>query len=315
MRRLRSTEGIRELVRETRLHPSDLVLPLFFDERIGSARMTGSMPGVPTHPLSGYDGIASGISESGVGSVLVFGVPSKKDAVGSQAYDPDGVVQKAVRGLKKNSDLVVITDLCMCEYTDHGHCGIMGGDDVDNDATLKSYAKIAVSQADAGADIIAPSGMMDGQVRRIRTALDDAGHRNIPIMAYSAKFKSSFYGPFRDIACSSPGSEDRSGYQMQPGNIREAVREMELDLEEGADILMVKPAMAYLDIVREARNRFDVPIAAYQVSGEYSMIKAAGERGWVDETEVMMESLISMKRSGADILITYFAEAVARRLG
>jgi len=314
MRRLRSSENMMELVREVRLHPSDFVLPLFFDERISSVKTTASMPGVSSYPLSNYDRAASGISESGVKSVLLFGVPSKKDPVGSGSHSKQGVVQKAIRGLKENSDLLVIADLCMCEYTDHGHCGIIDNGVVDNDKTLEIYAKIAVSQAEAGADIIAPSGMMDGQVGRIRGALDDAGYKNIAIMAYSAKFKSSFYGPFRDIACSAPASGNRSGYQMQPANRREAMREMKLDLKEGADILMVKPAMAYLDVIHEARSKFDVPIAAYQVSGEYSMIKAAGEKGWIDAEEAMTESLLSIKRAGADILITYFAEEMAKKL-
>ena len=314
MRRLRSSENIMELVREVRLNPSDFVLPLFFDERISSVKKTPSMPGVSSYPLSGYDAMASGISENGVKSVLLFGVPLKKDPTGSGSHAKQGVVQKAIHGLKDNSDLLVIADLCMCEYTDHGHCGIVDKGVVDNDRTLEIYAKIAVSQAEAGADIIAPSGMMDGQVGRIRGALDDAGHKNVAIMAYSAKFKSSFYGPFRDIACSAPPSGNRSGYQMQPANRREAMREMKLDLKEGADILMVKPAMAYLDVIYEARSRFDVPIAAYQVSGEYSMIKAAGERGWIEAEEAMVESLLSIKRAGADILITYFAEEMAKKL-
>ena len=314
MRRLRSSESMIELVSEVRLHPSDFVLPLFFDERISSMKTTASMPGVPSYPLSGYDAIASGISESGVKNVLLFGVPSEKDPLGSGSHSKQGVVQKAIRGLKENSDILVIADLCMCEYTDHGHCGIIDDGIVNNDKTLEIYAKIAVSQAEAGADIIAPSGMMDGQVRKIRNALDDAGHKNVAIMAYSAKFKSSFYGPFRDIACSSPSVGNRSGYQIQPANRREAMREMKLDLKEGADILMVKPAMAYLDVIHEARSKFDVPIAAYQVSGEYSMIKAAGEKGWIDAEEAMVESLLSIKRAGADILITYFAEEMAEKL-
>jgi porphobilinogen synthase len=245
---------------------------------------------------------------------MLFGVPGSKDAEGSGSFAHDGVVQKAVSGMKENSDLLVIADLCMCEYTDHGHCGIVRDGDVDNDATLEYYGRIAVSQAEAGADMVAPSGMMDGQVRAIREALDDAGFRNVPIMAYSAKYCSVFYGPFRDAAGSSIGNGTREGYQMQCGNRREAMREIELDVEEGADIVMVKPALAYLDVLHEARQRFDVPLAAYQVSGEYAMIKAAEERGWIDGRRAMMESLLSIKRAGADMMITYAAKEVAREL-
>lgn len=248
-------------------------------------------------------------------SVMVFGIPGHKDSVGSGAYDPDGVVQKAVAGLKEASDLLVIADTCLCEYTDHGHCGPLDGKgNVINDETLELYAKTAVSQASAGADMIAPSGMMDGQVGAIREALDDAGFEDIPIMAYSAKFFSSYYGPFRDIACSAPGCGDRAGYQMQWGNAKEAMREIGLDIDEGADIVMVKPAGPYLDIIRDAAVSFDVPVAAYQVSGEYAMIKAAASKGWIDEDGVMMESLTAIKRAGADIIITYYAERAARKL-
>ena len=315
MRRLRQSEKIRNLVAETRLHPDQFILPIFFDENIDKVKTTDSMPGVKTFPLSGYDKIASDIQESGVNSVLVFGVPAHKDAVGSGAYAKDGVVQKAIEGLKKNSDMLVIADLCLCEYTDHGHCGVLDHDGcVINDETIKLYAKTAVSQADAGADIIAPSGMMDGQIAAIRAALDDAGHKNVPIMAYSAKFYSAYYGPFRDVANSAPGKGNRAGYQMQCGNRREAMREIELDIEEGADMIMVKPAGPYLDIIREARDRFDLPLAAYQVSGEYAMIKAAAANGWIDEERIMMESLLGIKRAGADMIITYFAEEAARML-
>ena len=270
------------------------------------------MPGVVNHPLKGYDAIGQGILDKGVRSVIVFGNPKSKDSKGTQAYAKDGVSQKAIRGLKDNSDLYVIADLCMCEYTDHGHCGIVHDDVVDNDATLEMYGKIAVSQAQAGADMIAPSGMMDGQVGAIRKALDDAGFTDIPIMAYSAKYCSGFYGPFRDAVSSSFGGGSRSAYQMQWGNRREAMREIQLDIDEGADIIMVKPAMSYLDIIREARDRFDCPMAAYQVSGEYSMIQAAAANGWLDGDRVMMESLISIKRAGADMIITYFAEKAAK---
>ncbi len=312
MRRLRKNRIIEDMVAETVLTPSNLILPLFFDENIDKDRPVASMPGVVNHPLKGYDAIGQGILGNGVRSVIVFGNPSKKDAKGSQAYAADGVSQKAIRGLKDNSDLYVIADLCMCEYTDHGHCGIVHDDVVDNDETLRMYGKIAVSQAEAGADMIAPSGMMDGQVGAIRKALDDAGFTDIPIMAYSAKYCSGFYGPFRDAVSSSFGGGSRSAYQMQWGNRREAMREIQLDIDEGADIIMVKPAMSYLDIIRDARERFDCPIAAYQVSGEYSMIQAAAANGWLDGDRVMMESLISIKRAGADIIITYFAEKAAK---
>ena len=314
MRRLRSSQRIEDMVAETVLRPSDFILPVFFDENIDKDKPVASMPGVVNHPMKGYDGIASGIQDSGVGSVIVFGNPCGKDPVGSQAYAKDGVSQKAIRGLKENSDLYVIADLCMCEYTDHGHCGIVHDGKVDNDETIGYYGKIAVSQAEAGADMIAPSGMMDGQVGAIRQALDDAGFTDIPIMAYSAKYCSAFYGPFREAVSSSFGGGSRSAYQMQCGNRREAMREIELDIAEGADIIMVKPAMSYLDIIREARDRFDVPVAAYQVSGEYSMIQAAAQNGWIDGDRIMMETLLSIKRAGADMMITYFAEKAARML-
>ena len=314
-RRLRTTPQIRDLVRETRLDPSNFILPGFFDENLDKDRMTASMPDIPTHPLKGYEGIANKIEESGVESVIVFGVPKSKDCNGTQAYSNNGVVQQAIRGLKENSDLLVIADLCMCEYTDHGHCGILTHDGyVDNDRTIQTYGQIAVSQAYAGADIIAPSGMMDGQIAAIREALDDNGFQNIPIMAYSAKYQSAYYGPFRDIACSAPGKGNRAQYQMDPANRREALREIEGDLEEGADIIMVKPAGPYLDIIRDAAERYPVPICAYQVSGEYAMIKAAATNGWIDEDRIMMESLTSIKRAGADMMITYYAEKAARML-
>lgn len=314
MRRLRDNPGIRSLVSETALEPRQMILPLFFDENLKSVKTTESMPGVPTYPLKDYSKIGKRLEACGVESVLLFGIPAKKDAVGSGAYDKDGVVQKAIRGLKEETELTVIADLCLCEYTDHGHCGPLSGGRVQNDETLELYAETAVSQALAGADMVAPSGMMDGQVAAIRNALDCEGFDDVPIMAYSAKFKSSFYGPFRDVACSAPGEGDRAGYQMQCGNLREAMREMELDVMEGADILMVKPALPYLDVIREARDRFDLPLAAYQVSGEYSMIKAAGGNGWVDEKALMMESLLSIRRAGADMIITYFAEEAAKVL-
>lgn len=315
LRRLRQSEKMRNLVAETRLHPDEFILPIFFDANISSVKTTDSMPGVRTFPLSGYDGIASDIMESGVSTALVFGVPDHKDAVGSGAYQRDGVVQKAISGLKENSDMLVIADLCLCEYTDHGHCGVLSDCGcVKNDETIELYGRTAVSQADAGADIIAPSGMMDGQIAAIRQALDDAGHKRVPIMAYSAKFYSAYYGPFRDVANSAPGQGNRAGYQMPCGNRKEAMREIEFDIAEGADMIMVKPAGPYLDIIRDAANTFDLPLAAYQVSGEYAMIKAAAMNGWIDEERIMMESLLGIKRAGADMIITYFAEEAARML-
>lgn len=315
LRRLRQNERMRALVTETRIHPDQFIYPLFFDANINSVKMTESMPGIPTYPLSGYDSIASDVQGSGVNSVIVFGVPEHKDSVGSDAYSKNGVIQKAIEGLKDNSDMLVIADLCLCEYTDHGHCGVL--DDkgyVKNDETIELYAKTAVSQADAGADIIAPSGMMDGQIAAIRQALDDNGHKNVPIMAYSAKFYSAYYGPFRDVANSCPGHGNRAGYQMSCSNRREAMREIEFDIAEGADMIMVKPAGPYLDIIREARDRYDLPLAAYQVSGEFAMIKAAAANGWIDGDRIMMESLLGIHRAGADMIITYFACDAARML-
>ena len=315
LRRLRQNQRMRNLVCETRLHPDELMLPVFFDANIDAVKTTDSMPGIPTHPLSGYDAMASKIQESGVNSVLVFGVPSHKDPAGTGAYERDGVAQKAIAGLKENSDMLVIADLCLCEYTDHGHCGVLDQCGcVRNDETIELYGRTAVSQAEAGADIIAPSGMMDGQVAAIRMALDDAGFKNVPIMAYSAKYQSAFYGPFRDIAGSAPGKGDRAGYQMAWANRKEAMREIEFDIAEGADMIMVKPAGPYLDIIREAADRYDLPLAAYQVSGEFAMIKAAAANGWIDEERIMKESLIAIKRAGADIIITYYAEDMARLL-
>lgn len=311
MRRLRSSDKMEAMMSETHLHPSDLILPLFFDENISRPQTTGSMPGVTTWPIVDAAAAGSEAEQHGIGAVLVFGVPKIKDPVGTQAYAKDGVSQNAIRALKENTDLLVIADLCMCEYTDHGHCGILNEGKVDNDPTLLQYAKIAVSQAEAGADIIAPSGMMDGQVAAIRNALDNSGHRDVAIMAYSAKYCSSFYGPFRDVAHTSLGRGNRSGYQMQCGNRREAMREIELDISEGTDIIMVKPALPYLDVISEARRTFNHPIAAYHVSGEYSMIKAAGANGWLNEEKTMMESLLSIKRAGADVLITYYAKEAA----
>ncbi|MBR4504380.1 MAG: porphobilinogen synthase [Candidatus Methanomethylophilaceae archaeon] len=315
MRRLRTSQKMRDLVAETRLDSSEFVLPIFFDANLTEPRTTDSMPGVVTYPLSGYMDIAKEIQGAGVNAVLVFGVPDHKDAKGTDAYSDEGVVQRAIRGLRAASDLLIIADLCMCEYTDHGHCGVLDVTGaVDNDKTLELYQKIAVSQAAAGADIIAPSGMMDGQIAAIRSALDEAGFEDVAIMAYSAKFHSAFYGPFRDVACSAPGRGNRAGYQMPCGNRREAMREIDMDVAEGCDIIMVKPAGPYLDIIREAADNYPIPIAAYQVSGEYAMIKAAAAKGWIDEERIMMESLLAIKRAGADIIITYYAKEAARYL-
>ncbi|MDR0887778.1 MAG: porphobilinogen synthase [Candidatus Methanoplasma sp.] len=315
MRRVRSSPAIRALCRESKPDKDKLILPLFFDENISEVKPSPSMPGVEINPLGNYGKLTSRIKNSGIKSVLLFGVPAKKDAVGSGAYADDGVVQRAIRGIKESSDLLVIADLCLCEYTDHGHCGVLCECGcVDNDSTLELYGKTAVSLAEAGADIIAPSGMMDGQVAAIRKALDGAGFKNVGIMAYSAKYQSAFYGPFRDAVHSAPSEGDRSGYQMQWGNRREAMIEMALDAEEGADILMVKPAMAYLDVIHEARESFDLPIAAYQVSGEYAMIKAAAANGWIDGKRAALESVTSIFRAGADMVITYFAEEIAKEL-
>ena len=309
MRRLRNNDSILRLSCEVTLSADQLILPVFFREGNGSKEST-AMPGVTIHSPDDAEMVAQGILDNGIKSVLLFGTPAKKDSEGSGAYSRDGVVQRAIRNMK-DTGIYVIADLCLCEYTDHGQCGMFDGDSVDNDSTLELYGRIAISLAEAGADMIAPSGMMDGQVAFIRKTLDDSGYHDIPIMAYSAKFNSSFYGPFREAADIKISKGDRSGYQIQCGNRREAIREMESDILEGADIMMVKPAMPYLDIIRDARERFDVPIAAYQVSGEYSMIKAAASMNMIDEERAIMESLISIKRAGADMIISYFAEDAA----
>ena len=314
-RRLRRTESLRAMVRETRLSPDDFVYPLFVCEGEGVRREIGSMPGCFNLSIDELVKEVEGARRSGVRSVILFGVPDTKDAEGGQAYAEDGITQRAIRALKRETkDVVVIADNCLCEYTDHGHCGVIEGGEVLNDPTLDLLARTAVSQAEAGADIIAPSNMMDGFVAAIRTALDRAGFEQIPIMSYAVKYASGFYGPFREAAQSAPQFGDRRGYQMDPANAREAMREAELDYQEGADILMVKPAIAYLDIIRAVRERFDVPVAAYQVSGEYAMIKAAAKMGWIDEERVAVESLTSIKRAGAEIILTYYAREMAERL-
>ncbi|MBI5625333.1 MAG: porphobilinogen synthase [Elusimicrobia bacterium] len=315
LRRLRRTPALRALVRETVLEPSDLVLPLFIRPGRGEARPIKSMPGVFQFSRDrALKALATAVS-AGVRSVILFGIPDKKDAQASGAYAADGVIQAAARAVKdRYPDLVVIADLCFCEYMDHGHCGVVGKGEILNDETLELAARTAVSQAEAGCDVIAPSGMMDGQVAAIRRALDGAGKETTAILAYAAKYASAFYGPFRDAAESPPSFGDRSSYQMDPANLREAMREIALDIQEGADMVMVKPALAYLDVLRRGRDAFRVPFAAYSVSGEYAMIKAAAERGWIDEKRAALEALLCIRRAGADFIITYHAVDAARWL-
>jgi porphobilinogen synthase len=314
-RRLRRTESLRSLVRETRLDPAQFILPLFVVEGEGVKREIGSMPGNYQMSIDHLVREAGETASLGVGGVILFGIPPEKDEQASGAYARDGIVPRAVAAIKRAAPkLIVVTDVCNCEYTSHGHCGKIVDGDVDNDATLPWLAAAAVAHARAGADIVAPSDMMDGRVAAIREALDHEGFPTTPILSYAAKYASCFYGPFRDAAESAPQFGDRRGYQMDPPNAREAMREMELDLEEGADMLMVKPAMPYLDILSLARDRFDVPLAAYQVSGEFSMIHAAARNGWIDLDRAMLESLISIRRAGADIILTYFAKDAARLL-
>src|SRR5438105_4275774 len=316
-RRLRAKPALRRLARETRLGPEDLVYPLFLREGIEQPVPIDAMPGQYQHTL---DSIAREVEEAlrvGVQSVILFGIPLRKDAQGSGAWADDGIVQQGLRRLREafGDAVLLIADLCLCEYTDHGHCGVLEGQTVANDATLDVYQRIAVSQAAAGADVIAPSGMMDGQVGAIRAALDREGLTDRAILAYAAKYASAFYGPFREAADSAPQFGDRRSYQMDAGNVREAMREIELDLQEGADMIMVKPAMPYLDVIAAARQRFDAPLAAYQVSGEYAMIEAAARNGWIERERVMMESLLGIRRAGASIILTYYAKQAARLLG
>jgi porphobilinogen synthase len=315
LRRLRATPGLRALVRETSLDAADFVLPLFVRPGRGEKREIKSMPG---HYQYSVDTMVQAVGEAraaGIIAVILFGIPDTKDAKASGAYAKDGIVQQAARALKdKYPDLVVMADLCFCEYTDHGHCGIIKGESVVNDATLELAAKTAVSQAEAGFDVIAPSGMMDGQVAAIRRALDGANLTQIPILAYAAKYASGFYGPFRDAAESPPSFGDRSTYQMDPPNFNEALREVAFDVQEGADMLMVKPALPYLDVLREVKRRFGLPTAAYQVSGEFAMIKAAARNGWIEEKRVALETLVSIKRAGADFILTYYAVEAANWL-
>ncbi|MGD9165772.1 MAG: porphobilinogen synthase [Syntrophobacterales bacterium] len=314
-RRLRRGEIMRSMVRETKLSAHDFIYPFFVVPGSGVRNPVGSMPGVFQLSVDELVKDAAEVKDLGIPAVLLFGIPEAKDEVGSGAYAKDGIVQRAVQDLKeKVSDLLVVTDVCMCEYTSHGHCGEIKDGDVDNDATLLLLARTALSHAEAGADMVAPSDMMDGRVGAIRETLDENGFTNVSIMAYAAKYASSFYGPFRDAAESAPQFGDRRSYQMDPANTNEAMREISLDIEEGADIIMVKPALSYLDVIRRASREFDLPLAAYNVSGEYSMIKAAAEKGWLDGERVMMEVLTSIKRAGADIIITYFAKDAVRKL-
>ncbi|MER7131469.1 porphobilinogen synthase [Streptosporangium saharense] len=318
-RRLRRTAAMRRMVAGTRLHPSELVLPVFVKEGIDEPSPVTSMPGVLQHTRDSLRKAANEAAQAGVGGLILFGVPEVKDARGSAADDPEGVVQRAVADLvaEVGDALVVMTDTCLDEFTDHGHCGVLTPDgEVDNDATLERYAAAAVAQAGAGSQVIAPSGMMDGQVAAIRAALDADGFAQIPILAYSVKYASAFYGPFREAAECAPQFGDRNAYQQDgAGPVGEALREVRLDLEEGADAVMVKPALAYLDILRQVRDLVDVPVAAYQVSGEYSMIEAAAANGWIDRDRAIMESLVAIRRAGADMILTYWATEVARKLG
>ena len=314
-RRLRRTAAIRSLVRETRLSPDALLYPLFAVPGEGQRREVGSMPGVFQLSVDELVKEAAAAKAEGVPGVLLFGLPVAKDAGGSGAADPEGPVQTAVRALKKEvPGLLVVTDLCLCEYTSHGHCGILDGEDIVNDATVEELARAALTHAASGADIVAPSDMMDGRVGRIRGKLDAAGFTQTAIMAYAAKYCSAFYGPFREAADSAPAFGDRRSHQMDPANIEEALREVALDLDEGADIVMVKPAVHYLDVIRRVKDEFGVPTAAYHVSGEYAMLKAAARNGWIDEPRAMMETLTSIRRAGADIIITYYAREAARAL-
>ena len=314
-RRLRRTETIRNLVRETRVSPQSLIYPMFVCEGKGVRREIGSMPGVFNLSVDEAVKEAAAAGADGVPGVLLFGLPAHKDATGTSAFDPEAPVQSAIRAIKREvKQLLVITDVCLCEYTSHGHCGIMAGEEIVNDATVDQLVRVAMSHAAAGADIVAPSDMMDGRVGAIRRALDEGGFEQVAIMSYAAKYCSAFYGPFREAADSAPQFGDRRSHQMDPANVEEALREVEQDIEEGADIVMVKPAVTYLDVVSKVKARFGVPTAAYHVSGEYSMLKAAAANGWIDERHAMMETLTAIARAGADIIVTYYARDAARLL-
>ncbi len=315
LRRLRMKNNLRRMKRETKLSVSDLIYPIFVQDGNNIRQEIPSMPGIYRFSIDRVEEEIQKVVEAEIPAIILFGIPDEKDSTATQAWVEDGIIQRAVRFIKgKYPDLIVITDVCLCEYTDHGHCGIIRDGKIINDETLDIIKKIAFSHAEAGADVVAPSGMMDGAVGAIREILDEYDYGDIPIMAYAAKYASSFYGPFRDAAESAPAFGDRRSYQMDPANIREAMMEIELDIQEGADIVMVKPAMPYLDVIREARSRFDYPIAAYQVSGEYSMIKAAGKLGWLDEKKAMWESTVAIKRAGADLILTYFALDLAKMI-
>ena len=315
LRRLRQSETMRALVRETRLSPEMFVLPLFVCEGEGVRREVPSMPGVYNLSVDEAVKEVEGARAAGVKSVLLFGLPDRKDDIGSLAYDPEAPVQSAVRAIKRNTpDVLVITDVCLCDYTDHGHCGIVIDDEIANDATVDQLVRTAISHASAGADIVAPSDMMDGRVGAIRQALDERGFENTAILSYAAKYCSAFYGPFRDAAASAPKFGDRRSHQMDPANVAEALREVALDIEEGADMVMVKPALPYLDVLTRVKERFGYPTAAYHVSGEYAMLKAAARNGWIDEPRAMLETLTAIRRAGADIIITYYAVDAAKAL-
>ncbi len=315
MRRTRQNEKLRGLVRETRLSVDQLIYPLFIAEGLQAPREIASMPGIMQWPIEHIGREVERIASLGIPAVLLFGIPAEKDEVGSQAYATQGIIQQGIQRIKAQTpDTLVITDVCLCEYTSHGHCGVIRNGDVHNDESLSLLSRMALSHVEAGADIVAPSDMMDGRIGTIRHALDEHGFSQTPVMAYSAKFASGFYGPFREAAESTPQFGDRRSYQMDPANAREALREVELDISEGADIVMVKPAMPYLDIIRQVRDSCDLPIAAYNVSGEFSMIKAAAQNGWIDEKRVVMEVLTGIRRAGADMIITYFAPDVAQWL-
>ncbi|HYM70275.1 MAG TPA: porphobilinogen synthase [bacterium] len=316
MRRLRRTAILRDMVRETALGPSDLIAPLFVKEGLSRPAALEAMPGQWQHTLSSLVEECGRLSEIGIPAVMLFGIPAHKDEVGSGAWDPEGVVQQACRRVRAEvgDRLVLVGDVCLCEYTAHGHCGVLRGETVDNDATVDAYARIALSYADAGADVVAPSGMMDGQVGAIRRALDGRGHHDVVVLAYAAKYASAFFEPFRHAAESAPRFGDRRGYQLDPANVEEAVREARLDIEEGADLVMVKPALPYLDVLARVKAEFGLPTAAYHVSGEYAMLKAAAARGWLDEERAMLEVLTAIRRAGADLILTYYAGAAAERL-
>ena len=316
LRRLRRTDRLRDMIRETALAPADFVAPLFVKEGVPRPVPIPSMPGQVQHTASSVVEECGALAEAGVAAIMLFGIPARKDETGTPAWDAEGIVQQTLRRVRREvgDRLVLIPDLCLCEYTSHGHCGVLADGAVDNDATVQAYARIAVSYAEAGADLVAPSGMMDGQVGAIRRTLDAAGGTHVGILAYAAKYASAFFEPFRYAAESAPQFGDRAGYQLDPANVDEALREVRLDIEEGADIVMVKPALPYLDVIARVKTTFGVPTAAYHVSGEYAMLKAASANGWLDESRAMWEVLTAIRRAGADLILTYFARAAAERL-